>query len=172
MKKFRNTDALLQWAYAIAEEQICKISDAQRAMAGASGTNKSADGDLSRHDQHAQAAMVRSYIERLDPVLVAYAWAAYSWNPDERRAGNQTLGDHLAVASGVHNGHLRFLLMRRHIELGQDRCMSCERIAEKIGAHKRTVQRHEPRVRAAMDAISARFFEAIDLHFAASGLIR
>mgnify|MGYP000489382451 CR=1 FL=1 len=36
MRVFRDTDALLRWTYAIAEQPICKVSDAQRAMAGAS----------------------------------------------------------------------------------------------------------------------------------------
>lgn len=172
MKVFRDTDAVLRWAYAVAQQPICKVSDAQRAMAGASATNKSADGDLSVQDQHGQAAMIRGHVEALPQLLAAYGWAAYSWEESERRTGNQVLGAHLAEASGVVNGQMRFLLMRRHIELGQERCLSCERIAEKIGVHKRTIQRYEPKIKAAMDAVAARFFNELDPYFQRSGLIR
>ncbi len=172
MKVFRDTDAVLRWAYAVAQQPICKVSDAERAMAGASATNKSADGDLSIQDQHGQAAMIRGHVEALPELLVAYGWAAYSWEDSERRTGNQVLSAHLAEASGVVNGQMRFLLMRRHIELGQARCLSCERIAEKIGVHKRTIQRYEPKIKAAMDAVAARFFNELDPYFQRSGLIR
>jgi len=172
MKVFRDSDALLRWAYAIAQQPICKVSDAQRAMAGSSATNKSADGDLSIQDQHGQAAMIRSHVEGLPELLSAYAWAAYSWEDSERRTGNHVLNEHLATATGVVNGQMRFLLMRRHIELGQARCMSCERIAEKIGVHKRTIQRYEPKVKEAMDSVAGRFFDWVDERFARAGLIR
>ncbi|MEL6236971.1 MAG: hypothetical protein AAFO57_00395 [Pseudomonadota bacterium] len=172
MRIFRDTDALLRWAYAIAEQPICKVSDAQRAMAGASDTNKSADGALSIQDQHGQAAMIRRYIEDMPELLQAYAWAAYSWAEHERKGGNYMLDIHLATETGIVNGHMRFLLMRRHIELGQQRCMSCESIAEKVGVHKRTIQRYEPKVKQAMDALRAKFFDRADEHFARTGLVR
>lgn len=172
MKVFRDTDAVLRWAYAIAQQPICKVSDAQRAMAGASGTNKSADGDLSIQDQHGQAAMIRGHVESLPELLSAYGWAAYSWEDSERKTGNHVLSAHLAEASGVVNGQMRFLLMRRHIEFGQVRCLSCERIAEKIGVHKRTIQRYEPKVKSAMEAVAGQFFAALDPYFQRSGLIR
>ncbi|SOY56820.1 hypothetical protein [Cupriavidus taiwanensis] len=172
MKVFRDTDAVLRWAYAIAQQPICKVSDAQRAMAGASATNKSADGDLSIQDQHGQAAMIRGHVESLPELLSAYGWAAYSWEDSERRTGNQVLSEHLATTTGVVNGQMRFLLMRRHIELGQARCMSCERIAEKVGVHKRTIQRYEPKINQAMGAVAGRFFDHLDPYFKRSGLIR
>lgn len=172
MRVFRDTDALLRWAYAIVEQPICKVSDAQRAMAGASDTNKSADGALSVQDQHGQAAMVRRYIEGMPELLQAYAWASYSWAEHERKGGNYVLDLHLATETGIVNGLMRFLLMRRQIEMGQSRCMSCERIAEQVGVHKRTIQRYEPKVKTAMDALRNRFFDMADEHFAGSGLIR
>ena len=172
MMVFRDTDAVLRWAYALPQQPICKVSDAQRAMAGASATNKSADGDLSIQDQHAQAAMIRGHVESLPELLGAYGWAAYSWEDSERRTGNQLLSAHLAVVTGVANGQMRFLLMRRHIEFGQARCLSCERIAEKIGVHKRTIQRYEPKVKSAMETVSADFFAALDPYFAEARLIR
>lgn len=171
MKVFRDTDAVLRWAFALAEQPICKVSDAQRAMAGAAGTNKSADGELSIQDQHGQAAMIRGHVENLPELLSAYGWAAYSWQESERRAGNQALDLHLEAITGIRNNRMRFLLMRRHIEFGQARCMSCERIAEKIGVHKRTIQRYEPAVKTAMLAVAARFFDELDPYFARSGLI-
>lgn len=172
MKVFRDTDAVLRWAYAIAQQPICKVSDAQRAMAGASATNKSADGDLSIQDQHGQAAMIRGHVESLPELLSAYGWAAYSWEDSERKTGNHVLDTHLAAATGIVNRQMRFLLMRRTIEFGQTRCLSCERIAEKIGVHKRTIQRYEPKVKTAIDAVTANFFEALDPYFQRSGLIR
>ncbi|MCA3183233.1 MAG: hypothetical protein INH12_30225 [Cupriavidus sp.] len=171
MKVFRDTDAVLRWAYALPQQPICKVSDAQRAMAGASATNKGADGDLSIQDQHAQAAMIRGHVESLPELLGAYGWAAYSWEEDERRAGNHALDQHLAAITGIRNNRMRFLLMRRTIEFGQTRCMSCERIAEKIGVHKRTIQRYEPTVKVALQAVAGRFFDELDPYFARSGLI-
>ncbi|MEN7526991.1 hypothetical protein [Cupriavidus sp. DL-D2] len=171
MKAFRDTDAVLRWAYALPQQPICKVSDAQRAMAGASATNKSADGDLTIQDQHAQAAMIRGHVEGLPELLSAYGWAAYSWEDRERKAGNHVLDNHLATSTGIRNNRMRFLLMRRHIEFGQARCMSCERIAEKIGVHKRTIQRYEPTVKSAMQAVTARFFDELDPYFARAGLI-
>lgn len=171
MKVFRDTDAVLRWAYALPQQPICKVSDAQRAMAGASATNKSADGDLSIQDQHAQAAMIRGHVESLPELLSAYGWAAYSWEDHERKAGNHVLDGHLAAATGIVNRQMRFLLMRRSIEFGQARCLSCERIAEKIGVHKRTVQRYEPSVKSAMQAVTTRFFDELDPYFARAGLI-
>jgi hypothetical protein len=141
-------------------------------MAGASDTNKSADGALSIQDQHGQAAMIRRYIEGMPELLQAYAWAAYSWAEHERKGGNFAVDLHLQAETGIVNGLMRFLLMRRHIELGQQRCMSCESIAEKVGVHKRTIQRYEPKVKQAMDALRARFFDRADEHFARAGLIR
>lgn len=172
MRVFRDTDALLRWAYAIAEQPICKVSDAQRAMAGASDTNKSADGALSIQDQHGQAAMIRRYIEDMPELLQAYAWATYSWAEHERKGGNFALDLHLQAETGIVNGHMRFLLMRRHIEFGQDRCMSCEKIAEKCGVGLRTVERYAPKIRTAMGALRAKFFDRADEHFARAGLIR
>ncbi|WP_454751660.1 hypothetical protein [Cupriavidus necator] len=172
MKVFRDTDAVLRWAYAIAQQPICKVSDAQRAMAGASATNKSADGDLSIQDQHGQAAMIRGHVESLPELLSAYGWAAYSWEDSERKTGNHVLDAHLSAATGIVNRQMRFLLMRRTIEFGQERCLSCERIAEKIGVHKRTIQRYEPKVKTAMEAVAAQFFGALDPYFQRSGLIR
>lgn len=49
--------------------------------------------------------------------------------------------------------------------------MSCERIAEKIGVHKRTIQRYEPAVKSAMQAVTAQFFDALDPYFVGAGLI-
>lgn len=172
MKVFRDTDAVLRWAYALPQQPICKVSDAQRAMAGASATNKSADGDLSVQDQHAQAAMIRGHVESLPELLSAYAWAAYSWEDGERKTGNQVLDVHLATATGIMNRQMRFMLMRRSIEFGQSRCLSCERIAEKVGVHKRTIQRYEPAVKTAMQAITARLFDELDPYFVRAGLIR
>jgi hypothetical protein len=105
-------------------------------------------------------------------LLQAYAWAAYSWAEHERKGGNFAVDLHLQAETGIVNGLMRFLLMRRHIELGQQRCMSCESIAEKVGVHKRTIQRYEPKVKQAMDALRARFFDRADEHFARAGLIR
>lgn len=172
MTVFRDSNALLLWAYAIEQTPILSLMEYERAALGASGTDKSADGAPSVHDRHAQAAMVRRFVEDMPELLTAYAWASYSWADHERKGGNHVLSEHLATETGIVNGHMRFMLMRRHIELGQPRSLTYERIAEKVGVHERTVRRYEPKVRAAMDAVAGRFFERADRYFGDVGLIR
>jgi hypothetical protein len=170
MRVFRDTDAVLRYAYAMAEMSVCKVSDAQRAMAGASATNKSADGALSPHDQHAQAAMIRNHVNRLPPLARAYGWTVFSWS-DERANGLAVLDDFIARETKLVNSRMRQMLIRRYTDLGRKNRPTHELIATKSGVHKRTVQRYETAVAGAMDGIRAQFYEHLDTHFARAGLI-
>lgn len=171
MRVFRDTDALLRWAYAIAEQPICKVSDAQRAMAGASATDKSADGALSVHDQHGQSAMIRSHINGLPPLVRAYAIAMFSWG-DERNVALTTLDEYMSRETTVANIKMRKGLVRRYTDLGRKNRPTHEEIARRVGVHERTVRRHEADIIDVMDKLRFQFYWHLDGHFAAAGLIQ
>jgi hypothetical protein len=171
MRIFRDTDALLRFAYAVAETPICKVSDAQRAMAGASATDKSADGVMTPQDQHAQAAMIRSHVNRLHPLLRAYGWTVYSWS-EEKVLGMSFLDGFIAREAKVVNSRLREMLIRRYVEMGRDGRPTHERIATRAGVHKRTVQRYEGIVSEPLEKVRGMFYDELDPHFERAGLIR
>lgn len=169
--KFRDTDAVLRHAYAMEQIPICKVSDAQRAMAGASATNKGADGALSPLDQHAQAAMIRNHVNNLPPLSRAYGWAMFSWS-EERANALAVLDAHVARETKIANNRMRSLLVRRYVDIGRKNRPTHELIATKSSVHKRTVQRYETSVNDAIEAIRARFYEILDEDFGRAGLIR
>ncbi len=99
--KFRNVQHALRWAYETSNRPIVKISSVN-AMRGPNRAGEpGADGELTVHDLHAQAALIIALCERVLPRLhMAYVRLQFG-----REAGGiDLLAHHVAAGfgSGMH----------------------------------------------------------------------
>ena len=91
---FRDAEQALRWAYEISSRPIVRLSSVNAMR----GSDKSSGGELTPHDQHAQAAMILSLCERVLPDLhMAYIRVQFG-----REAGGfELLARHIAANFGT-----------------------------------------------------------------------
>lgn len=100
--KFRNVQHALRWAYETSNRPIVKISSVNAMRGPDRAGEPGADGELTVHDLHAQAALIIALCERALPRLhMAYVRLQFG-----REAGGiDLLAHHVAagLGSGMHS---------------------------------------------------------------------
>ena len=158
---FHTVDSALRFAFSITEYPI--ISSAKLAPSKARR-----DSSMTAHDWHAQGALIRGYIGRLNKDSVAYIYAFYG-----RGAEREQAMAHLLTLSQIRLAGRRDVsaaVLRRYTANGNDK-RTLRQIASDLGVHNTTVMRTEVKLKEAITRLFARTDAEVAEHFRVTGLV-